>query len=104
MRIAPFDRIYLVINFEESGLYYIIKSYRFDTSGRSKNKEAAVIAPIVRKICDVCSADCEPYPRLQLDSVTVGRGGRGWLWQDIHLPCNTTCNIHATRYATRRKS
>ena len=89
------------------GLRRVTKSYRLDTSGRSEDKEAAAIAPIVRKACDVCtvrhalrnpthllrrSADCEPYPRLQLDSVTAGRGGRGG--------CGKIYTCHVTRHAT----
>jgi len=78
--------VWVVVFFEEPGLRHVTKSYRLDTSGRSEDKEAAAIAPIVRKACDICtvghalrnpthllrrSADCEPYPRLQIANLTL---------------------------------
>ena len=82
---------------------------------KCEDKEAAAIPPIVRKACDICtvghalrnpthllrrSADCEPYPRLQLDSVTAGRDGRGGCGKIYILPCNTTCNTTCNTHAT----
>ena len=42
------------------------------------------------------SADCEPIPSFAAGLRDCWPWWSGWLWQDIHLPCNTTCNTHAT--------
>ena len=54
--------VWVVVFFEEPGLRHVTKSHRLDTSGRSEDKEAAAIAPIVRKACDMpCSTTCNTH-------------------------------------------
>ena len=108
--------VWVVVFFEEPGLRHVTKSYRLDTSGRSEDKEAAAIAPIARKACDNCtvghalrnpthlprrSADCEPCkPSFAAGLRDCWPWWSGWLWQDKHLPCNTTCNTTCNTHAT----
>ena len=109
--------VWVVVFFEQPGLRHVTKSYRLDTSGRSEDKEAAAIAPIARKACDNCtvghalrnpthlprrSADCEPCkPSFAAGLRDCWPWWSGWLWQDKHLPCNTTCNTTCnTQHAT----
>ena len=111
-RTAPFDRVCVGGCFfwrtrttscdKELQTWHQWKKWRQGSGSHSANSAKG----LWRLHCRACTAKSHPSAqalcRLRtLPSFAAGLRDcwpwwSGWLWQDIHLPCNTTCNTHAT--------